>query len=391
MTGQGRKLRVVMLDLPATVPYYSAYLTKFLKQAEVDVDLQAITYYLDRECFRRCGVENRTYFADWVSGSEFSPGVRRLLKLAEYVANLTALAMHMMDRRPDVLHVQFLPGLKWKFPFELWFLRFVRKLGVPVVYTVHDLLPHDTGERLEAVFAKAYALADRLICHSEDVKKQLQERFGVASQKIAVVPHGPLFYDFAPSKKGAGDLPLVLWQGIIFPYKGLDFLLEAWKRLMDEGVRAQLSISGTGSEEMTRAIEEKTKALGVTESVQLDFRYVPVEEMLSMYASADVVVYPYKAVTTSGALLTGLAQGKAIVATDLPYFRHALEEGKLGRLVEYGDVAGLAGRMRELLTDASRRLELERAVRSRNLGKQMWVDIAQVTAACYQQLQGTSL
>ena len=39
----------------------------------------------------------------------------------------------------------------------------------------------------------------------------------------------------------------------------------------------------------------------------MHFRFISTEELVALYRAADVVVYPYRAITTSGALATGLA------------------------------------------------------------------------------------
>ena len=77
--------------------------------------------------------------------------------------------------------------------------------------------------------------------------------------------------------------------------------------------------------------------------VKLHFRFISTEELVALYRAADVVVYPYRAITTSGALATGLALGKAIVASDLPVFRELLTDRESALLVDPQDCDG-AGR-----------------------------------------------
>src|SRR6202022_3414901 len=88
-----------------------------------------------------------------------------------------------------------------------------------------------------------------------------------------------------------------------------------------------LIIAGTGEETILREVQEQVRALGVNESVRLDLRFLRVEEVSLYYQAADIVVYPYKEITTSGALMTGGNYKKAIVATDLPSFREVLGGG----------------------------------------------------------------
>ena len=61
-------------------------------------------------------------------------------------------------------------------------------------------------------------------------------------------------------------------------------------------------------------MREQVQRLGL-HNVTLDLRFVSPEELVALYRAADIVTYPYRAITTSGALATGLALGKAVVAS----------------------------------------------------------------------------
>ncbi len=157
--------------------------------------------------------------------------------------------------------------------------------------------------------------------------------FSVPEEKIAVIPHGPFFYDLPAAASDQtlqsfnlepGKL-LVFWQGIIFPYKGIDLLLDAWQDVEANNDDARLLIVGTGSPELSDQIREQITRLGL-KHVNLHVRFISSEELVALYRAADIVVYPYRAITTSGALATGLSLGKTIVASNLPVFRELLTD-----------------------------------------------------------------
>src|SRR5438270_7649653 len=56
---RARAIKVFMMDLWSTVPYYDAYLCQALRSENVSVHLGAITYYLDPDCFSMRGIRNR--------------------------------------------------------------------------------------------------------------------------------------------------------------------------------------------------------------------------------------------------------------------------------------------------------------------------------------------
>jgi glycosyltransferase involved in cell wall biosynthesis len=378
-----------MMDLWAIVPYYTAYLSRALLAEGVDVTVGSISYYLDPECFSSRGIKVDPGLMDVVGKFSLPRLPRRALKLVEALVNLSALTARFLASPPDVIHVQFLPMLKWRLPLDFWFLEFCRKRGSKIVLTVHDLLPHDTGEALKETFLELYRMADGLICHSDHIRTRLKVEFSVPEEKVSVIPHGPFFYDLPVA--GSGQTPrglekelgsvLVLWQGIIFPYKGVDLLLRAWQRVESQVGDCWLAIAGTGTPELLEQIREQAKGL---ELKQLRLRFISAQELVALYRAADVVVYPYRAITTSGALATGLALGKTIVASDLPVFRELLTHRENALLVDPEDSLALAGALIELAQDAALRERLAGRVRAMDFGGQSWLAIAKMTVQAYQ-------
>ncbi len=384
--------RVFMMDLWATVPYYTAYLSRALQQAGLEVVVGSITYYLDPECFRSRGLQARPGLLDVVGRFRIPAGPRRALKMLEALINMTALTLKFLVRPPDIVHIQYLPLLRW-LPLERWFLRFCRWRGARLVLTVHDLLPHDTATRYQQIFLSLYGGMDALICHSHNVKQRLQSEFGVAPERVFVIPHGPFFFDLSDSREQSPTPEEasvgVLWQGIIFPYKGLDLLLEAWLCVEQAGLDAHLVVVGTGSPELLQQMREQVQRLGL-HNVTLDLRFVSPEELVALYRAADIVTYPYRAITTSGALATGLALGKAVVATDLPVFREQLTDGQTALLVTPGDAAALATALLRLISDLDLRRKLAHNVQAMRFGEESWSAIAAQTRLVYTQARTES-
>ena len=384
---------VFMMDLWAIVPYYTAYLSKALLKEKVNLMVGSISYYLDPDCFTGRGIKVNPGLLDVVGKFRLPRLPRRALKLPEAILNLCALTVRFLVSRPDVIHVQYLPMLKWRVPLDFWFLEFCRKRGSKLMLTVHDLLPHDTGEVYRNTFDQLYRLVDGIICHSDHVKMRLGLEFSVPEEKVTVIPHGPFFYDLPPTGPQStlqsfavepGEV-LVLWQGIIFPYKGIDLLLRAWEKVEAQSENTCLVIAGTGAPEFLDQIRGQVKELGL-KRVKFLFRFISTEELVALYRAADVVVYPYRAITTSGALATGLALGKAIIASDLPVFRELLINGENALLVDPQNSDELAGALIKLSEDSSLREQLAGKVREMNFGDQTWSLIANKTLQAYEKV-----
>jgi glycosyltransferase involved in cell wall biosynthesis len=382
-----------MMDLWATVPYYTAYLSKALIAQGADLRVGSISYYLDPACFSSRGIVLRPGLLDLVGRYRLPRLPRRILKLAEALLNMAALAVQFLFSPPAIVHIQYLPMLRWRPPLDLWFLSLCRMRGSRLLLTVHDLLPHNTGQEYRQIFEDLYARMDGIICHSDHVKARLQTEFGISGERIRVIPHGPFFYDLPASVDALlrdrlhipADAPLVLWQGILSPYKGLDLLLEAWQHVEQATGVGWLLVVGTGAPELLAEMREKANSLGLAR-LTLNLSFVSPEELVAAYRAADVVVYPYRAITTSGALATGLALGKAIVASDLPVFREMLVDGQDALLVAPGDVDALAGAILRLLQDSSLRERLVQAVTAMQFGDRSWMSIARETMLFYEQL-----
>ena len=388
-----RQPTIFMMDLWATVPYYTAYLAKALLTHGAALQVGSITYYLDTDCFSSRDIPLDPGLMNVVGRFALPPLPRRALKLVEALINLAALALRFAFSPPDIVHVQYLAMLRWRLPLDLWFILFCRRRGSKLVLTVHDLLPHDTADRYKQTYAHLYRQVDAIICHSEHVRMRLVQEFGIVAKDIYVIPHGPFFFDMAGADatqtkqmlKIAPEQLLVLWQGIIFPYKGLDLLLSAWQKVESQAAGATLVVVGTGSPALLEQYREQARQLAL-ERVVLTLRFVSPQELVDFYRAADVVVYPYRAITTSGALATGLALGKTIVASDLPVFRELLTNGENALLVDATDAEALSRALLAVLSDAALRERLAAKVSLMGFGEHSWSVIASETAGVYREV-----
>jgi len=381
---------IYLMDLWSFIPYYIAQLCASLQAQSVDVMLGSTRYHLDRGFFRRSGVNPDPALLDW-GGRIRSPFLRRIVKSCEYLLNLLVLCVRFSLARPAVVHIQFLPFLDRGFPFEIWFLRWCLRRGIRIVYTVHNLSERDARRHSKLLYQRAYSSAHALICHSEGAKIQLTKNYGLPDDRIWTIPHGPLFertmgVTAAEARAQLGlatDEVVVLCFGVINRYKGIPFLLDSWKLLTSSGARARLVIAGTGAADLLADTRQKVSILGLESSVDLCLDFIPVDRLSIFHLASDVLVYPYQTGTTSGALLTGMNYGKAIVATKIPFFVEYLRDGENALLVRYADVEGLARALQKLIGDKEYRDRLARSIQERTGTNPSWTDIAQATKACY--------
>lgn len=396
-SGATRKPCVYVMDLWSFIPYYMARLCTALSSEAIQVTVGTVRYHLDRDYFQNAGVRPDTLLID-AGGAVRIPSLRRLIKSCEYLLNLSLLALRFLFSRPDILHVQYLPFLERGWRFELWLVQWSRWLGIRVVYTVHNVTRQDAPDSWRPLFQRAYSLAGVLICHGDAAREELMQDFHIADERIWIIPHGPLFDEAERTSTLEArlklnlppDQPIVLCLGVISEYKGIPFLLDAWKLIQRKGSQARLIIAGTGDPNVLSAIRQQVENEGLKSTVDLRLQFVPVEQMAFFYQASDILVYPYKAGTTSGALLTGLNYHKAVVATTLPFFQEYLKHKETGLLCDYGDVESLASALSTLLEQPQERARLAASLTresSRGIG---WDEIARKTLECYQAALGNS-
>jgi glycosyltransferase involved in cell wall biosynthesis len=390
------QIRVWMYDPWCRTPWYTAALTRALLRQRMEVRLVCPRYHLEPLYFQDEGLVTRPGPLDISTRGGLGSG--RLLKgarLAEYLIDTASLALEATRRPPDILHQQQCVLLEHGYEMELSFLRWCKRRGTRVIHTVHNLLSHGECDFRAAHFAKLYGLSDALVCHSEQTVHDLQALFSVAPERIHVVPHGPLFADGPVRSKEECrahfglDLTrqVFLAHGVLRPYKGTDLLLRAWAKLMARwsgGERPLLLIAGHGDESEVRALRQEAAALRLDDGVvRMDLRYSAAQEVPFYFGAADVLLYPYRKITTSGALLTGLSYCKPIIASDLLPFRDYLRQGHNALLVPAEDVQALEGALDALCGRGELYQGLRDGSSKNGILPTPWSEIGARTAAIY--------
>jgi glycosyltransferase involved in cell wall biosynthesis len=160
---------------------------------------------------------------------------------------------------------------------------------------------------------------------------------------IRVLPH-PV-EDRPPADREASrrrlgvDGPLVLFLGLVRPYKGLDVLFDAAPRIVGEG-GASIAVVGEVFPE-SRAATSALMRRPIASKVRLVDRYVTENEMDEWLAACDVVVCPYRKNSGSGIAARAIAARRPVVASDQSGFRPFVGP-RTGVLVPEDDPAALA-------------------------------------------------
>jgi len=267
-------------------------------------------------------------------------------------------------RAGDTLHMHwpsFLyydPGSRLKSAIGL--LRFVtlclllRQRGVRIVWTAHNLYPHDGGKNLWMHrFSRWFIvrIADRIFVHGATAAEILRAEFGVDPAAMRVIPHGNWIGAFpntitrsqARQRLGVSESTHVfLFIGLCKPYKGLDALIEVMAQLAPG---ATLVIAGKFP---SAVYQERLMALAKrvgTDRVMVLPGFVDNADLQVFLNAADTVALPYRDILTSGAAMLALSFGRPVVAPRLGALVDVITEG-CGVLYDSRDPAGLPNALR---------------------------------------------
>lgn len=227
------------------------------------------------------------------------------------------------------------------------FLRESRSRGKHVIWTCHNLTPHEAGGWAVEQGMRAVArAADLIIAHDPATLADCRRLYRPAG-RLVTMSHGNYDGVYPPPRPAADvraaiGLPLgtrlVSCVGEIRPYKGIEQACRAVARL---GGAVSLLIAGY-SPSPTYLREIRGEVEGRSGAVLVD-RALSEQEFADVVGASDAILLPYRAITGSGAVLAAFSLGCGVVASDLPFFESLLAGHPLaGRTFRNGDVRDFA-------------------------------------------------
>ena len=372
MTAAQAPIRTAVVDPSAYTPAYDHALCAALARAGASVQL-VTSQFAYGDVPAPDGYDVHELFYRRARGPAGSRA-RRLSKLASHASGMRALEKLAADTA-DIVHFQWL-AMPW--------LDAGRLSDRPLVLTAHDLLPREPRPGQARAQLRLLQRMSAVVVHSQYGRGQLVSRLGVPEDKVHVIHHGAFEHLAAgaasplPASLDRVDEPVVLFFGLLRPYKGVGTLLDAWRGITG----AQLWVVGRPM------IEMGPLRSAATDSVRFVDRYVAEHEVQAYFRRADLIVLPYEGTERfdqSGVLATALAFGKPVVLTDIGGFPEIAATGA-GRLVEAGDIDGLRDVLQWLIDDPAARARLGAAARAAALGPYSWESAATRTLELYRSL-----
>ena len=261
---------------------------------------------------------------------------------------------------------------------EMYILLY-KLVKLPKVFTFHEVMIRlDHGNPLRFKLVNFIARKrNNVILHSENTKTDYLSNFNPLNKTVNVIKFG-LFetYGLFPVKTSE-ELRTLLFYGIILPYKGLEYLVEAYKIVRNEIKDLKLIIAGRG-----QIYFDETSLKD--EGIELINRTITEEELVQLNKRATIVICPYVSASQSGIPVTSFIFEKPVIASNVEGLTEYVIDGFNGILVPPGDSNALAGEIKRLLVDLKLKKKIKANIRKLNDNSwSNWISIAEKTLEVY--------
>jgi glycosyltransferase involved in cell wall biosynthesis len=204
----------------------------------------------------------------------------------------------------------------------------------------------------------AYRWASRaahMVAVSHDLRRFLEERIGIAHDRITVIHNGVDMIQRGSldqvrrlkSEFGVGENAFVIGiVGSLYPIKGHAYLFHALRSVLLHHPKTQLLVIGQGDLEQT--LKRKVSELGIEQAVSFLGLRNDVPRVLSLL---DLFVLPSLSEGLSVALLEAMSAGVPVIASKVGGNPEIVVDGETGYLVPPERSEELASRIIELMSN----------------------------------------
>lgn len=309
-----------------------------------------------------------------------------------YVVNFTIINNHsfnafiepyklyreLISKKYDVIHLTWPPTY-----LDLFIYRLKKKL----VLTVHDPFPHSSQiQRIrEYERKKAFKNIDHLILLNQEQKDLFVRTYNFDTSKKHIYDSSLSRYDYLMIHKDKikpTNMKQILFFGQIFSHKGVDYLLQAMDIVHREIPDANLIVAGSGRYWFDISEYEKK------DYIEIQNRYIPDSELVSLISSSALVVVPYIDATQSGVIMSAYALNRPCIATNVGALPEMVKDGVNGKIVPLKNPLALANAIIELLLSPKKIKEFSRIIEQEfTTGEKSWKKIALQHLSIYKNIK----
>lgn len=334
------------------------------------------------------------------------------------------LVIFAEEKGPALIDLPVTPNIEWRLIPDkdpavrlIWeqafFSRLIREADIDVLHSLHYTRPfrlscssvvtfhdmtfflypelHTRTKRIffpQAIKSSARR-ADFVITVSESTRQDAIRLLGLSPDRVITIQHGvdrafrPINdIEFGKRVTNKYRLPgkFILYVGLIEPRKNLPLLINAYKKLVDDGIDHNLVLVGRFGWMFDEVLEQIEK-LNLTDKVILT-GYVEQVDLPMVYNLCDLFVYPTLYEGFGLPALEAMACGIPVITTDVSSLPEIV--GEAGLLVPPDDVEALFEGINKVLYDEGLRLNMARRG-TEQAAKFSWEWAARSTLEVYRQ------
>jgi len=250
-------------------------------------------------------------------------------------------AARVASDAPDALVVPWWTSF-WAVPVRTVFRKLARlRPETRRVLLCHNLEDHEAGLAARWLAGGAFSESDAFLVHNEANRAELHRRFPFRPVEALPLPALEIATDREEARRTLKiEGRLVLFLGLIRPYKGVDVLLAAAPRIIRE-TGARIAIVGEVFDD-ARYLTRMWESSPVRDRVIWKDEYVSEEEMGLWLSACDLLALPYRRISSSAIAARGIGAHRPIAAAAVGGLKEAVEPGVTGELFDPGDAEGLA-------------------------------------------------
>ena len=263
----------------------------------------------------------------------YSNHSNKFLKISSYFVSIVRLFLFIIIKRPNLIHIQWIK-FWW---LDYYFLKLLKKcIRIKIVYTAHNILPHESKINEFSKYQKYYHIVDVIITHAINSKKDLIDKFSVPESKIEIIPHGILSFNtnslLVENYIKQFKLKYSTENKIVFAtlgnqsfYKGSDIIARIWSetpQLHDES-KYILLIFGKNNNIDFSNLDKIT-------NVFIENRFVNEEEFTALLRLTNVLLLPYRTISQSGVLLSAINESIPVLVSNVGGLPEPLEIADIG-------------------------------------------------------------
>jgi len=330
-----------MFDPGNFTPYYLENLSNALAGLGIEVELiTSSPLFEDVNHHTSIRVSNHFFKLTASAGRAFlrrHATIRRVVKLLGYPFGLWRTWRALKHQPPGILHVQW-SLVPW---LDVLLIRKLRSKGWRVVYTAHEVVSELDQPFRRWLSGRIYREADAVIVHTAGLARKLRKSSGDVPREVREIPEGISTFPLSPGldRQCARQIlgleptgPLLLFFGLLKRYKGLEYLLRAWRLVVEEFPEARLLIAGETMLPM-RPLERLIRNLNIGDSIVLRPGYVPQSQVQYLFCAADAVVLPYARISTSSVVPLAYRFARPVIASSAGALSELVRDGETGFLV----------------------------------------------------------